>query len=99
MEVRQNLRGGISTERPKVYILSHKLALFSRSSGSRVEIMQNSFCCILTKRPKGYTLSYNLLVDLEWKLGKIYVVAFQQKGKKCTFRFTNLYIFVDLKWK
>ena len=34
----ENLLGGISTERPKMYILSYKLALFC---GSTVEVRQN----------------------------------------------------------
>ena len=31
------------------------------------------------------------------RLGLIYVVAFHQKGQKCTFRVTNLHIVVDLE--
>ena len=39
------------------------------------------------------------LVDLERELCLIYVVASHHKRRKCTFRVTNLHLFVELEWK
>ena len=51
MKVRKNLRDDISPERPEIYILSYKLALFG---GCRVNVRLNLRGGILPESPKMY---------------------------------------------
>ena len=53
MDGRQNLRGGVLKDRPKVYISSYKLELFY---GCRVGRWKNLRGSISTGRPKVYIL-------------------------------------------
>ena len=84
VKVSINLRGDISTKRPKIHIWSYKRVLFG---GFKVNVSRNLRGSILPERPKMHILGYKLahFVELEWKLGTIYVLAFYLKGQKCTF--------------
>ena len=69
-------------------ISSYKLAFFC---GSVIKISIYLRADVSPSRPKLYISSYKLtfFLDLESKLLFIYVVAFHQKGHKCTLQVTR----------
>ena len=82
MKIRRNLRGGISSESPKMYILRYKLAL---CFGSGVKIRINLRDGISPERPQMYILSCKLALCFGSGVKIIYVVVFHQKAQKRPF--------------
>lgn len=92
----RNLRDGISSNKLKMYILSHKVALFG---GSGVKIMRNLCGGISPKILKMYIISYKRAMFRSWILIEIMLNqlgGISPKRPKMNILLTNWHFFLAI---